>query len=53
MIIKIIIEVVIKDKEFIKIKIIKINMKEIIITRKIITEIIEIIEEEIINNINM
>ena len=53
MIIKIIIEVVIKDKEVIKIKIIKINMMEIIITRKIITEIIEIIEEEIINNINM
>jgi len=43
-IIKIIIEVVIKDKEVIKIKIIKINMMEIIITRKIITEIIEIIE---------
>ena len=53
MIIKIIIEVVIKDKEVIKIKTIKINMMEIIITRKIITEIIEIIEEEIINNINM
>ena len=53
MIIKIIIEVVIKDKEVIKIKTIKINMMEIIITRKIITEIIEIIEEEIINNINI
>lgn len=53
MIIKIIIEVVIKDKEVIKIKIIKINMMEIIITIKITTEIIEIIEEEIINNINM
>ena len=53
MIIKIIIEVVIKYKEVIKIKIIKINMMEIIITIKITTEIIEIIEEEIINNINM